>query len=751
MLLALLLAVAPVASMTAQKKAATDDRQMDRFITSLMKKMTLSEKIGQLNLGAGSDPMVISNSYGLEESARKGLVGASGGADMNLQKIAVEQSRLHIPILFGIDVIHGFATTFPIPLAQASSWNLDLIKRGAQIAAREAASQGFSWTWSPMVDIARDPRWGRVAEGAGEDPFLGSAVARVMVQGYQGSDMGSDSNLVACFKHFGLYGAAEGGRDYNTVDMSRWYMYNFYLPPYKAAVDAGCATGMCSFNVVDGIPASGNKWLLTDLLRDQWGFKGFIVSDANSVGEMEFHHMGDLDEVSRMAITAGMDMDMGSQHYVRALVKLLNEKKISMRDIDTSVRRILEVKYKAGLFDDPYRHLKLQKDASRQAEMLSDAHVDFARRFAAECIVLLKNDACVLPLASPHKVAVIGPIGNDPAQIFGTWSTHPDRRKSHSIAQALQMALPQAEVIQADGCEATEGYGDYYNDSSSVKSEPMIADAVAKSADADVIIACVGEYSGWSGEAQSRVNISLPPCQKKLLKALKATGKKIVVVVFSGRPLVLTDEDRNFSTIVEAWHGGTQAADALADILTGKANPSAKTTMTFPRYQGQIPIYYNHLNTGRPYGEYGELFTCTYKDISFKDNTPLYPFGYGLSYNKYEYGQVRVDKTTARGDGDRIRVSVDITNRGSREGKEVVQLYITDMAGSVSLPVEELKGFQKVDFQPGETRTVSFDVDTSLLKFYNSALQYVWEPGDFKIGIGPNSRDVSMVKVHWDK
>ena len=528
-------------------------------------------------------------------------------------------------------------------------------------------------------------------------------------------------------------------------------MYNFYLPPYKAAVDAGCATGMCSFNVVDGIPASGNKWLLTDLLRDQWGFKGFIVSDANSVGEMEFHHMGDLDEVSRMAITAGMDMDMGSQHYVRALVKLLNEKKISMRDIDTSVRRILEVKYKAGLFDDPYRHLKLQKDASRQAEMLSDAHVDFARRFAAECIVLLKNDACVLPLASPHKVAVIGPIGNDPAQIFGTWSTHPDRRKSHSIAQALQMALPQAEVIQADGCEATEGYGDYYNDSSSVKSEPMIADAVAKSADADVIIACVGEYSGWSGEAQSRVNISLPPCQKKLLKALKATGKKIVVVVFSGRPLVLTDEDRNFSTIVEAWHGGTQAADALADILTGKANPSAKTTMTFPRYQGQIPIYYNHLNTGRPYGEYGELFTCTYKDISFKDNTPLYPFGYGLSYNKYEYGQVRVDKTTARGDGDRIRVSVDITNRGSREGKEVVQLYITDMAGSVSLPVEELKGFQKVDFQPGETRTVSFDVDTSLLKFYNSALQYVWEPGDFKIGIGPNSRDVSMVKVHWDK
>lgn len=747
-----MLGVACMATVSADARG--NDSQMDRFIDGLMKKMTLAEKIGQLNLGAGGNPMVINSNLGLEESVEQGFISSCGGADMNLQRVAVEKSRLGIPLLFGLDVIHGYCTTFPIPLAMASSWNMQLIERSAQIAAKEATSQGISWTWSPMVDIARDPRWGRVAEGAGEDPYLGSCIAQAMVRGYQGESLGSDSTLLACLKHFALYGAAEGGRDYNTVDMSRWYMYNFYLPPYKAAVDAGCGTAMSSFNVVDGVPATGNSFLLDQVLRREWGFKGFVVSDAGSVGEIVLHRAADPEEAARMSLAAGLDMDMGSRYYIMYLVKLLKEKKVTMKMIDTSVRRILEAKYRLGLFEDPYRYLKHQNDPQQQACLLCDAHVAAARRMAAESIVLLKNAGGLLPLSpSLKRVAVVGPIGKSPDQLFGTWSTRPDGSKSHSVADALQLTLGNGcKVTYSQGCNETEGYGDFYTVSGSEHSASLIAEAVASVQDAEMVIACVGEPSGWTGEVNSRVDISLPPSQKALLKALKETGKPVVVVVMNGRPLVLADEDAAFPALVEAWHGGTSAADALADVLTGKVNPSAKLTMSFPRYNGQVPIFYNHLHTGRAIGDFvPEVFVSKYIDIPLENNTPLYPFGYGLSYNTYVYSNVRVDKTRAKGEEDSIVVSVDVKNTGNRPGKEIVQLYITDLIASTARPVVELKGFQKLEFKPGETKTVSFTVTPDQLKFYGTDLKFDWESGDFELAIAPNSRDLNKVKVYWEK
>ncbi|MGN1256564.1 MAG: beta-glucosidase BglX [Bacteroidaceae bacterium] len=748
------LLLSAVCTLALSAGAQNDEAQMNRFINKLMKKMTLAEKIGQLNLGAGGNPMVINSSLGLEEAAEQGFISSCGGADMNLQRIAVEKSRLGIPILFGYDVIHGFNTTFPIPLASASSWNMDLIERSAQIAAKEATSFGISWTWSPMVDIARDPRWGRVAEGAGEDPYLGSCIAQAMVRGYQGKNLGSDSTLLACFKHFALYGAAEGGRDYNTADMSRWYMYNFYLPPYKAAVDAGCATGMSSFNVVDGIPATGNSFLLDEVLRKEWGFKGFMVSDAGSVGEIVLHRAGTPEEAARMALTAGLDMDMGSRLYIMYLVKLLKEKKVTMKMIDASVRRILEAKYRLGLFEDPYRYLRLKDDSQRQACMLCDEHVATARQLAGESIVLLKNTENLLPLSPQLKhVAVVGPIGKEASQLYGTWSARPNGDKSRNVPDALRMALGDGcKVTYAQGCLETEGYGNHYGTDGTEQSADMIAEAVASVQDAEVIIACVGEPSAWTGEVNSRVDIGLPPCQKALLKALKETGKPVVVVVMNGRPLVLSAEDAAFPAIVEAWHGGTSAADALADVLTGKVNPSAKLTITFPRYKGQVPLYYNHLHTGRAIGEYNpEWFASKYIDIPVEDNSPLYPFGYGLSYNTYKYDNLRASKTEAKGEKDVITLSIDVTNTGTREGKEIVQLYITDLIASTSRPILELKGFQKLNFKPGETKTVSFSVTPEDLKFYGKNLKYDWESGDFELAIAPNSRDLNKIKIHWEK
>lgn len=743
----LLLTTVPIA--WADKRDA--EKQMDRFVSALMKKMTLEEKIGQLNLGAAGDPKVMNSPIGLDEAIKRGLISSAGGASHDVQRIAVEESRLGIPLLFGLDVIHGYATTFPIPLAQASSWNMSFIERGAQIAAKEATARGISWTWSPMLDICRDPRWGRVAEGAGEDPFLGSRIAEAMVRGYQGTDLSSDTTLLACFKHFAIYGASEGGRDYNTCDMSRQAMRNYYLPPYRAAVEAGCGTGMSSFNVVDGLPATGNKWLLDDLLRGEWGFRGFMVSDAGSVGEMEVHGVGDAARVAELGLNAGLDMDMGSGRYLFQTIRLVKEGKVSMKTIDRCVRRILEAKYRLGLFEDPYRYVDLVNNPERQADILCDAHTDFARRFAAECIVLLKNEGEVLPLKSTlRKVAVVGPIGREPGQLFGTWSTRPDGRKSHSVADALRQALaPACEVNYYQGCTDAITYPDFYQTDSAPADDPLLSAAVAGVADADVVIATVGETPRWTGEAQSRVDINLPIAQKRLLRALEATGKPVVVVVFGGRPLVLTDEARHFPALVEAWHGGTQAADALADVLTGRVCPSGKTSITFPRYAGQVPIYYNHLPTGRPLGEFWA--TSKYVDISLQDNYPLFPFGYGLSYNTYAYSNLRASKTQLRGEDDVLEVSVDVRCEGRFEGQEVVQLYVTDPVARISRPVKELKDFQKVSMHPGETRTVTFRLTTDALKYYDNEEQYGWDGGQFIVGVGPDSGHTQQLTVQWDK
>lgn len=730
-----------------EAKKSSDDRQMDDFITSLMKKMTLEEKIGQLNLGGVGSPKVVGSAIGLDEAIRKGLVSSVGGFDAkaaeDAQKFAVENSRMKIPLITGLDVVHGYYTIFPIPLASACSWNMPLLEESARVAADEASAFGINWTFAPMVDICRDPRWGRIAEGAGEDPCLGSRIGRAMVRGFQGDDLSKPNTLLACVKHFALYGASEAGRDYNTVSMDPVTMYNYYLPPYKAAFDEGAGSGMTSFNVVNGVPATGNKWLLTDLLRDQWKFKGFMVSDANSLAEMSEHGMGGAQRITELAMNAGLDMDMSSSLYVLCLKKAVEEKRVPLSRIDAACRRVLEAKYKLGLFEDPFRYLK---NKQRQSQVLSPQNRDVARRLAAESIVLLKNSEQLLPITPPRKIAVVGPMGNVRDELLGTWSYGYSKDKMHSAYEALREALAgKCEVSYSQGANYIEDYC-IYNGKFSIPTDSLIRRAIAETSDADLIIATVGEPASWSGEAKSRVNPSLPDCQKKMLRELKKTGKPVVVVIFSGRPLILTEEDAEFSTLVEAWHGGTMAGEALCDILLGKVCPSGKITATFPRHIGQIPIYYNHLRTGRPYS--GFWATTKYVDCV---NEPLYPFGYGLSYNRYTYGKPVLDKKKARGDDDVVTLSIDITNTGKYTGKEVVQLYIGDPEASVSRPVIELKDFQKVDFAPGETKTVTFRITTEQLKFYNQDLKYDWEAGKFNISVGPNSRELQKLTMTWDK
>jgi len=725
---------------------ATSDKKMNSFINSLMKRMTLEEKIGQLNLGGVGSPKIVGSAIGLDEAIKKGNVSAIGGFDpkaaAEAQKIAVENSRLKIPLMTGLDVIHGYYTTFPIPLASACSWDIPLIEKSARVAANEASAFGINWTFAPMVDICRDPRWGRIAEGAGEDPYLGSIIAQAMVKGFQGNDLSKSNTILACVKHFALYGASEAGRDYNTVSMDPVTMYNYFLPPYKAAFKAGAGSGMSSFNVVNGIPATGNKWLLTDLLRNEWKFKGFMVSDANSIAEMEQHGMGDVQMIAELAINAGLDMDMSSSLFVLCLKKAVKEKRVSIKQIDAACRRILEAKYKLGLFEDPFRYL----NTKLQTQVLSTQNKDAARRLAAESIVLLKNSENTLPIKNCKKIAVVGPLGNVREELLGTWSYPFSKDSMHSVYEALSNALAgKCEVTYSQGANYTESPS-IYNGNFSIPTDSLILQALDGAKNADIIIATVGEPATWSGEARSRVNPALPDCQKKMLRELKKTGKPIVVVILSGRPLVLTEENDEFSTIVEAWHGGTMAGEALSDILLGKECPSGKITATFPRHLGQIPIYYNHLNTGRPYSDFWA--TTKYIDCS---NEPLFPFGYGLSYNKYVYGKLSINKTKATGDNDSVIVSINVTNEGKYSGKEIVQLYIGDPAASISRPVIELKDFSKIEFAPGETKTVTFNVTTEKLKFYNQALKYDWEAGDFNIFVGPNSKDLQKLAVKWEK
>ncbi|MEO6732212.1 MAG: beta-glucosidase BglX, partial [Ferruginibacter sp.] len=728
------------------------DAKMKPFIDALMKKMTMDEKIGQLNLpGSGDIVTGQASNSDIGKKIREGNVGGlfnikSVEKIRAVQKVAVEESRLKIPMLFGMDVIHGYETVFPIPLGLSCTWDMKAVERSAQIAAMEASADGINWTFSPMVDIARDPRWGRIAEGSGEDVYLGSQIANAMVKGYQGYDLSKNNTIMACVKHFAMYGAAEAGRDYNTTDMSRVRMFNEYLPPYKAAVDAGAGSVMASFNEVDGIPATGNKYLMTDLLRKQWGFKGFVVTDYTGINEMIDHGMGDLKTVSKMALTAGIDMDMVGEGFLTTLKKSLQEGRVTIAQVDAACRRILEAKYKLGLFEDPYRYC----DANRaKTEIFTDASRRTAQEIAAQSFVLLKNKGNVLPLKKTGTIALIGPLADAKENMPGTWSVAADFSKAISVLAGLQTAVGNnAKILFARGSnldadtvfEQRAGmFGKAFKRDRRTAAE-IIDEALAVANQSDVIVAALGESAEMSGESSSRSDIEIPQAQQDLLMALLKTGKPVVLVLFTGRPLALKWEQENVPAILNVWFGGSEAGSAIADVLFGDVNPSGKLSTTFPQNIGQVPIYYNHKSTGRPLaeGKWFQKFRSNYLDVS---NEPLYPFGFGLSYTNFTYSAVQLSRTSISSTGT-LTASVTVTNSGTVAGKEVVQLYIRDMVGSSTRPVKELKGFQKIELKAGESKKVSFSISVNDLKFYNYDLKYVAEPGDFKIFIGGNSRDV---------
>ncbi len=723
-----------------------------QFVSSLMAKMTLQEKLGQLNLIIPGDASVTGTvvSTDVEGKIKRGLVGGMFGIAglekiKKVQELAVRESRLRIPMLFGSDIIHGYKTAFPIPLALSASWDLPLIQKSAQMAALEATADGLNWTFSPMVDIARDPRWGRVAEGAGEDPFLGSAIAKAMVMGYQGgsgnTNLSSGKSLLSCVKHFALYGAPEAGRDYNSVDMSKLKMYNDYFPPYKAAVDAGAGSVMTSFNDVDGVPASGNKWLLTNVLRNQWGFKGFVVSDYTSVTEMINHGIGDTATVSALSLNAGLDMDMVSEGFLNTLQKSLQSGKVSMAAIDAACKRILEAKYDLGLFEDPFKYLK----SSRASEVSSADKRAFAKEAAMRSFVLLKNDNQVLPLKQGQKIALIGPLANDRSNMPGTWSINADAKQAISVLEGLNNRPGiGSKILYAKGANISDDpvfaakinvFGEKISIDTRSPQE-LLAEALAVAAASDVIVAVVGEASEMSGEAASRTSLDIPASQQKLIEALSKTGKPLVLVLMNGRPLTIANELNAATAVLDVWHAGTEAGNAVASVLYGDYNPAGKLTMSFPRNVGQIPIYYSVRNTGRPNG--GDVFgkyRSNYLDV---ENSPLLPFGYGLSYTTFSYGKpvLSAPSLTAT---KAITASVTITNSGNYDGEEVVQLYIKDDVASITRPLKELKGFQKVFLKKGETKTVTFTIDENLLRFYNADLKHASEKGSFQLYIGSNA------------
>ena len=747
MILLLFLFVSQISN--AQNKSP--DAKMNQFISNLMGKMTMDEKIGQLNLvtpgGAVTGAVVSSD---VDKKIRYGQVGGLFGITgpdkvRKAQEIAVTNSRLHIPLIFGLDVIHGHKTIFPIPLGLASSWDVNLVERSARIAAIEATADGLNWAFSPMVDIAHDPRWGRIAEGSGEDPYLGSRIAKAMVKGYQGDDLSKNNTLMACVKHFALYGAAEGGRDYNTVDMSRIKMYQDYLPPYKAAVDAGVGSVMSSFNEIDGIPATGNKWLLTDLLRKQWGFKGLVVSDYTSVNEMINHGLGDLQTVSALALNAGLDMDMVGEGFLTTLKKSLKEGKVKAQQIDDACKRILEAKYKLGLFDDPFRYCNEDRAAK---EILSDDNRKAAREIASHSFVLLKNAGQVLPLQKKGTIALVGPLASNKRNMLGTWSVSGDPQKSVTVMEGIKnVAGNNVSVLYAKGANLSDDtmFSKRVNvfgpeiEIDKRSPQEMLDEAIDAANKADVVVAVLGEAADMTGESSSMTNLGLQESQENLLKALVKTGKPIVLVLFTGRPLTLTWENEHVNAILNTWFAGTEAGNAIADVLFGNYNPSGKITISFPRNVGQIPIYYNHKVTGRPYqeGDYPK-FKSNYLDAP---NDPLYPFGYGLSYTSFSYGDIKLNSPTIK-KNQILMASITVTNSGKYDGEETVQLYIRDMVGSITRPVKELKGFQKVILRAGESKTISFGITIDDLKFFNKDLQWIAEPGDFKLFIGTNSRDV---------
>jgi beta-glucosidase len=742
----------------AHSQLRAPEDKMHAFISSLMARMTLDEKIGQLNLpGAGDITTGQAGNSGIAKNIEEGKVGGlfnikSVAKIREVQRIAVERSRLKIPLLFGMDVIHGYETVFPIPLALSCSWDMSAIERSARVAATEASADGICWTFSPMVDITRDPRWGRIAEGNGEDPYLGSQIARAMVKGYQG-DLSGNSDIMACVKHFALYGAAEAGRDYNTTDMSYTRMFNEYLPPYKAAVDAGAGSIMASFNDVNGIPATANKFLQTDMLRKRWGFKGFDVTDYTGINEMIEHGLGDLQTVSALALKAGIDMDMVGEGFLTTLKKSLREGKVELAQIDAACRRVLEAKYKLGLFSNPYKYCDEKRAAT---EIFTADNRAEARKIAADCFVLLKNQGKVLPLQRGGTIALIGPLADNKENMTGTWSVAADFSKSVSLLQGLKdVAGDGVKILYSKGSnldadslfQERAGMFGKSLDRDHRPAGEIIQDALNTASQADVIVAALGESAEMTGESSSRSNIEIPSAQQDLLKALLKTGKPVVLVLFTGRPLAIKWEDEQVPAILNVWFGGTEAGHAIADVLFGDTDPSGKLSTTWPQNVGQVPLYYNHMNTGRPLadGAWFQKFRSNYLDVS---NDPVYPFGYGLSYAHFTYSDLTLSSSTPKGN-QRLVVTVMVTNDGAKEGKEVAQLYIRDLVASITRPVKELKGFQKIALKAGESRKLTFTITAEDLKFYSNELKYDWEPGDFMIMVGGNSRDVLSAKLNW--
>ena len=743
-------------------QAQKPPQDMDRFLDNLLKRITLEEKIGQLNLPVtGEITTGQAKSSDIATKIKRGEVGGLfnlKGVDKirDVQRLAVENSRLGIPLLFGMDVIHGYETIFPIPLGLSCTWDIPAIEESARIAAVEASADGISWTFSPMVDISRDPRWGRVSEGSGEDPFLGALIARAMVRGYQGKDMSRNDEIMACIKHFALYGAAEAGRDYNTVDMSRQRMFNDYMLPYQAGVEAGAGSVMASFNEVEGVPATANKWLMTDVLRGTWGFNGFVVTDFTGISEMIEHGIGDLQTVSARAINAGVDMDMVSEGFIGTLKKSVEKGKVSVETVNTACRRILEAKYKLGLFDNPYKYCDLKRPAR---DIFTKEHRAAARKIAGESFVLLKNEglsptlAPVLPLSPTGTIAVIGPLANTRSNMPGTWSVAAVLDKSPSLVEGLtEWVGNQGKILYAKGSnligdaayeERATMFGRSLNRDNRTDQQ-LLDEALKIASQADVIVAALGESSEMSGESSSRTNLNLPDVQHTLLEALLKTGKPVVLVLFTGRPLILNWEQEHVPAILNVWFGGSEAGPAIGDVLFGAVNPGGKLTMTFPKSVGQIPLYYAHKNTGRPLkeGKWFEKFRSNYLDV---DNDALYPFGYGLSYTTFRFSDITLNRSSIGMDNELV-ASVTVTNTGDRAGSEVVQLYIRDLVGSVTRPVKELKGFEKIYLQPNESRTVRFTIAPEMLKFYNADLKFVAEPGDFDVMIGPDSRNVKTAR-----
>lgn len=743
-------------------------QQMDSFISKLMSQMTLEEKIGQLNLpvsnifvsGERKDGQLSPLEQRIAGGELGGLFGLKGAKQIReMQKIAVEKSRLHIPLLFGLDVIHGYETTFPIPLALSTSWNMELIELEARVSAAEASIDGISWVFSPMVDICRDPRWGRIAEGPGEDPYLGGEIAKALVRGYQGknNDFSVENTLMACVKHYALYGASEAGRDYNTVDMSRQRMMNEYMLPYKAACEQGAGSFMASFNEFEGIPATANKYLLDDVLRKQWGFGGFIVSDYTGVSEMVNHGIGDLQTVSARALDAGIDMDMVSEGFATTLKLSLSGGKITTAQIDQACRRILEAKYKLGLFSDPYKFCNEERSAR---ELFSPRSRAVSKEISDESQVLLKNENRLLPLKKSGRIAVIGPLGDAATDMPGCWSLTGKAGESVSLYQGVKAAIgTNGTVAYAKGSDLVadslletklNGTMGFVIPGMPVKkvhdrgADEMLMEAIDLAESSDIVIAALGENANMNGEGASRSIPDIPEPQARLLRRLVATGKPVVLVIFTGRPLILSWEDENVPAILNAWFPGSEAGTSIAGILFGDVNPSGKLTTTFPRNTGQIPLFYNHKNTGRPYGENETYarFRSNYIDVI---NSPLYPFGYGLSYTSFEYGDIALsapEMTT----GGKVTARIKVTNSGPMDGKEIVQLYIRDVVSASTRPVKELKAFRKIFLKAGESMDVTFELTEDDLKYYNHDLDYVCEPGDFEIMIGPNSRDIKAAK-----